>query len=151
MTTHKSDAVTSGIMPDYTRAGVVLCRHCEYTTTADVASGDTIQLVPVPKDANVLDVHINVSDISEGINSCNVGYGGDADAFLANVAFSTDDVFSMTGESNTYGTGSVGFLHKFTADDTVDLAFQGTHTLPTSSVIRCVVYYKMVGSISDET
>ena len=48
MTIYKSDAVEAGIMPDYSRAGVVLCRSGKYTATAATTmSGNTLQMVPI--------------------------------------------------------------------------------------------------------
>ena len=162
MTTHKSDAIDT-IMPDYLKAGVVMCRSAEFVTEDDsIVSGDTLQMVPIPKDAKVLRLDLYYSALPAGFTGEDIGYGGDPDAFI--------DALAMTGASlktypgcwvrSSWATGDVikirdnpvGLLHTFTADDTIDIAFQKAPTkIPTSQHIKMSVWYKMTGTISDET
>ena len=154
MTTHKSDAVTAGIMPDLSTAGVVLCRSAEFVTSDDsVVSGDTIQMVPIPKNAKVLSVKVYYSDLPDGFTGADVGYGGDTDAFMTTIPVTGDNFQFWPGGSYDNDAAAVGvFLHTFTADDTIDIALGGGPTkIPTSQHIYMSVQYKMVGSISDET
>lgn len=154
MTTHKSDAVQAGIMPDFAQAGVVLCRSAEFVTDDDsVVSGDTIQMVPIPKNAKILAIEVYYSDLPDGCTGTDIGYGGDGDAFLKTIPVTGDNFVRWPGSS--YDNNAVGvdsFLHTFTADDTIDVALTSAPTkIPTGQKIYMAVYYKMVGSLSDET
>jgi|GEM_PF-1743573 len=147
MATHTTDAVDAGIMPDFrVPAGVELNRHVIFTTADDsIVSGDVIQLLPIPKNARVIDVSIS-ANILAGCTDCDVGYGGDANAFHDDIDLIAASVFNMSA-------GDVaGFLHKFTADDTIDLTLNktGATKVPTSTIIYASVTYKMTDSIADE-
>jgi len=147
MTTHTTDAVDAGIMPDFrVPAGVTLNRHVIFTTADDsIVSGDVIQLLPIPKNARVMDVLISAA-LPAGCTDSDVGYGGDADAFYDGISILSTTVFTMN-------SGEVeGFLHKFTADDTIDLTLNktGATKIPTSTIIYASVTYKMTDAINDE-
>ncbi len=146
MTTHTTSAVDAGIMPDFrVPAGVVLNRSVVFTTEDDsIVTGDVVQLLPVPKNARVLDVSISAT-LPAGTTGCDVGYGGDPDAFHDGADLVDGTVFDM-------GSGDVaGFLHKFTADDTIDLTLNKAPTkIPTDTVIYASVTYKMTDAIDDE-
>ena len=146
MTTYSSDAVNAGIMPDFrVPAGVVLTRHVLYTTASDaIVSADVIRLLPIPKNARVIDVVISAV-LPAGCTGCDVGYGGDPDAFFDGLDLLTTAVYNMS-------SGAVaGFLHKFTADDTIDLTLNKAVTkIPTSTIIYASVTYKMTDAINDE-
>jgi hypothetical protein len=159
MTIHKSSAVTSGIMPDMgAPAGLVLCRSTSYTTVNDnIKTSDTLQMIPIPKNAKILRVEIYHTSLPAGSTGSDVGYGGDPDAFL--------DGIDMTGANlriwpSIKGNGPTqhafrnlaGLGHTFTADDTIDITFNKLPTkIPTSQNFKMVVFYKMVGCISDES
>ena len=163
MTIHKSDAILPGIMPDFLKAGVVLCRSAEYVTEDDsLVSGDTLQMVPIPKNAKVLRIDLYYSALPAGTTGCDVGYGGDPDAFIAALAFTGASLKTYPGcwIRSSLATGDIveirdnnaGFLHTFTADDTIDIAFMKAPTkIPTSQHIKMSVWYKMTGTISDES
>lgn len=153
MTTHKSDAVQAGIMPDFAQAGVVLCRSTEFVTSDDsIVSGDTIQMVPVPDDAKVLGVQVYYSALPAGVTGCDIGYGGDTDAFMATVPMTAANIKSAYLGQTAGFQNTAGFLHTFTADDTIDIAIVKAPTkIPTSQHIYMSVWYKMTGSLSDET
>ena len=146
MTTYSSDAVNAGIMPDFrVPAGVVLNRHVIYTTASDaIVSTDVIKLLPVPKNARILNVTISAL-LPAGCTGCDVGYGGNPDAFHDGLDLLTAAVYNMSA-------GDVsGFLHKFTADDTIDLTLNKAPTkIPTSTIIYASVSYKMTDAIADE-
>lgn len=160
MTTHKSDAVTAGIMPDFNQAGVVLNRSAEFTTADDsIVSGDTIQMVPIPKNAKVLRVEVYHSDLPDGTTGANIGYGGDPNAFIATYPMTGAGMicwpgaFAMGGDATGANyDNTAGFLHTFTADDTIDIAIGSAATkIPTNQYLYMSVYYKMTGTIADET
>lgn len=148
MTTHKSDAVTAGIMPDFAQAGVVLCRSCEYTSDAVIACGDTIQLVPVPKNSKVLMIQLAYNTVEAGATGCMLGYGGDTDAFNDGLDLTADNVKMLMPAKASYA----GFLHTFTADDTIDLALPSVagDITAAQAKISCAVWYKMTGVLDDE-
>lgn len=153
MTTHKSTAVTKGIMPDFARAGVVLSRRAKFVSSDDsIVSGDTLQMVPVPKDAEILGVQVYYSALPAGFTGCDIGYGGDTDSFMATVPMTGSNIKSAyMGQTAGY-QNVAGFLHKFTADDTIDIAFIKAPTkIETSQHINMTVWYKMIGSLEDET
>lgn len=162
MTTHKTDAVKAGIMPDFLKAGVVLCRSAEFVTEDDsVVSGDTLQMVPIPKNAKVLELQVYYSDLPDGVTGCDIGYGGDSDAFIQTLPMTGQNIKKYPGCWGRQNPGTadmknmdnpVGLFHTFTADDTIDIAFTKAPTkIPTSQHIKLSVWYKMVGVISDET
>lgn len=154
MTTHKSTAVQAGLMPDFAQAGVVLCRSAEFVTADDsVVSGDTIQMVPIPKNAKVLALTVYHSTLPDGTTGGMVGYGGDANAFLSGIDMTGDNMHNWPGCSFDNNAAAVdSFNHTFTADDTIDIAIGSAATkIPTGQKLYMNVFYKMVGSISDET
>jgi len=149
MTTHKTDAVTAGIMPDFAQAGVVLCRSGSiYTADDSIVSGDTLQMVPIPEGAMVLQVQVYHSDLPDGTTGCDIGYRGNADAFAAAVTVTAADWKVFPGNALE---ANDGFRWVFTADDTIDITFGKAPTkLPTASYLRMNVWYKMTGVLSDE-
>lgn len=151
MTTHKSDAVTAGIMPDYAQAGVVLCRTAEFVSSDDsIVSGDTLQMVPIPKNAKILQLEVYYSALPAGSTAVDVGYGGDTDAFLVTVPMTAANIKRWPANSCVL-TNVAGYLHTFTANDTIDLAFTKLATkIPTSQHLKMAVWYKMTGVIDDE-
>jgi hypothetical protein len=151
MTIHKSSAVDSGIMPDATKAGVPLVRTGFITTANDaIVSGDTLQMVPVPKGAKILDVIVQAA-LPTGFSGEDVGYGGDPDAFMdaANLnSVSGAGYQSMVGGKQA----TAGFLTIFTHNDTIDIALKkAPKKIPTSTTIKMAVYYTMTGTIVDES
>ena len=153
MTIHKSDAVVAGIMPDFAQAGVPLCRSAEYVTDDDsIVSGDTIQMVPLPANAKILRVEVYYTALPSGTTGCDVGYGGDADAFMDGVNMTGSNVKVWPAGIGDNAFKSVaGFLHTFTADDTIDITFNKLETkIPTSQHIKMTVWYKMTGVLDDE-
>lgn len=153
----KSDAVTAGIMPDFAQAGVVLCRSAEYVTSDDeIVSTDTIQMVPIPDGAKILRVEVYHSALPAGTTGTDVGYGGDKDAFMDGVDMTGANIrlwpsLRGTGPTITSFRATAGFLHTFTADDTIDITFNKLGTkIPTSQHIKMTVWYKMTGVLSDE-
>lgn len=152
MTTHKSAAVTAGIMPDFAQAGVVLCRTSDFEAADDtITSGDTVQLVPIPDNAKILKIDLFFSTLPDGTTNVQLGYGGDPNAFSL-VDMTGNNVRTWPSSLTRHPqTLMVGFNHTFTADDTIDIAFDQLDTkLPTASKIVMNVWYKMTGVLADE-
>lgn len=154
MTIHKSNAVISGLAPAHSYAGVTLSRSAEFVTSDDsIVSGDTLQMVPIPENAKVLGLEVYYSALPAGTTGCDIGYNGDSDTFMAGVDMTAANIKTWpTGIADNAFRNTAGFLHTFTADDTIDIAFTKLATkIPTSQHIKMNVYYKMVGVIADET
>lgn len=154
MTTHYSDACKTGLMPDYSRAGVTLCRTGIYTCAAQdvVLSGDTIQMVPIPKNAQILDIKFiakknNGTLDFAGATHAHIGDGASSSRFF--VGFSIGSV-TQVQLFHAGNFAAVGYTYD-EGDDTIDLAVRSAATvLETDAVFLMSVYYKMAGSISDE-
>lgn len=154
MALFKSDAVVAGIMPDFSQAGVVLCRSAQYVTVAkEIFSGDTLQMVPIPEGAKILQVAVYYSTLPAGTTGCDVGYGGDPDAYLVTVPMTGDNMQCWPQSTYRNKAAAVSrFLETFTADDTIDIAFtkSGATKIPTGQKIYMSVWYKMTGTLKDE-
>jgi len=146
MSVLKSDAVTAGIMPDFAQAGVLLCRTGSYEIST-AAAGATIQLVPVPKDAEIVDVMIRTEIPAAGsasVATLEIGDGSDNDRFFSLLTG------SATKHTNLYGgSGNVGFMKIYDTDETIDAYIDSA--MGTGFTIYLKAVYKMRGSISDET
>jgi hypothetical protein len=158
MTTHKSDAVQAGIMPDWAQAGVVLNRSTEYTVSdSSLVSGDTLQLIPVPKGAKILRIELFHNACPAGVTGSDLGYGGDTNAFFGSLTLTGEKFEIYPGQqqnahTTVYFGKTDGFLHTFTADDTIDLTFPSAPThIVTNTDFKISVWYKMTGTIADET
>jgi hypothetical protein len=154
MTVYKSDAAQAGLMPDYSRAGVVLCRSAEYTVTTEPISGDTIEMVPIPKNAQIINIMIENSSLNQwaSLATMQVGDGDDTDRHF---------LWPFTGVVNQvdfYGCNTLQRLktgtymvHTYSQNDTIDFYFNGTmNSDVTGCSIAMHVFYKMEGSIADE-
>jgi hypothetical protein len=149
MATVYSDAATSGVMPDHALAGVVLCRSGNYTATADLAAGTVIQMVPIPKDAIILDIAVTLFN-----NACdghiNVGDGSSNNRFIDTCPMCYH-TYRLVGQLDAAGLGvEKNHQYKYTAQDTIDIVTE-TSDLASGAILRLDVYYKMAGSITDET
>lgn len=154
MTTHQSDACASGLMPDYSRAGVVLCRTGMYHCAAQdvILSADTLQMVPIPKNAQILNIQIMAKKAAgtldlAGCTGCHVGDGASPTRFF------DDASLGGTTQHELFHSGkfaAVGYTYD-EGNDTIDIAFTKLATvMETDTVIIMNVFYKMAGSISDE-
>jgi hypothetical protein len=154
MTTLKSDAVTDGIKPDYSRAGVVLCRTGMYHAAAqdEIISGDTLQMVPVPKNAQILDITITAKKAGgtldlAGATGCHVGDGSSSSRFMDDVSLGNVRMLNMRTDGKPQ---AIGYTYDEGAD-TIDIAWTSMATvMETDTVIVMNVFYKMAGSIADE-
>ena len=157
MTIHKSEAVQAGIMPDYAQAGVVLCRTCDFEAADDsIVSADTLQMVPIPKGAKVLRLEMFFSDLPDGTTAVQLGWRAKPTGFGETIDMTGVNVYVWPqslaeAQCGNVGGGRAGFNHTFTADDTIDLAFDNMDTkLPTLTKIVMNVWYKMTGTLEDE-
>ena len=145
MTVIQSAAVVAGVMPDYARAGGVLCRFGTYTPTTDKAAGTTIQMVPVPKNARIIDMHVTLASCTS-FGTFDVGDGSDTDRFF-------DGIDTATNADNNYtlhvdGTSN-GANYKYTANDTIDVVVVDS-LMADKTRLDVTVWYTMADTIADE-
>jgi len=148
-------------MPDHARAGVVLNRTASYSPTTDViTSGDTIQMVPIPNNAKLLRVEMYHTAMQADITNIDVGWGGDVNGIFSDINPTAERFHTYpTGQpalgatcTLTYYANTAGFLHMFTADDTIDIYFYTANTsMETNENFQMSVWYKMCGTVADET
>lgn len=155
MTIHKSDAVVAGIMPDDARAGVVLCRSTEFaggSSSYNIITGDTLQLIPIPKYAKILRIDLYHGSATQTVDA-DLGDGGDPDRYIASIGMSSAQVRVWPADTATCtGAAVTGFLKTYSTQDTIDLTFNTYSGSATKTFnIYCSVWYKMTGSIADET
>jgi hypothetical protein len=143
--TVQSEAVKGGLRPDDRRAGFVLCRTGYYKAAAALDANSVVEMVPVPKGAQILDIHMNVSDSGAG-RTFDVGIGGAVDKFLDGVDPSSGPI-----KTDMHEDGDAAYIenYQFTEDDTIDVKWLGD-TLEQNQVIHMNVFYKMGDTIDDE-
>jgi len=158
MATQKSAACIAGYGPD-APDGNVKCRIGTWTFTDDgaAADGDVLQMVPVPKGAQIIDILIAWTDLTGG--TMEVGDGTTADRFFDGLT--ADDVgrVSMFGGFDNSGAAAEGVCegevkanlgYEYTVADTIDITLTGA-TVAASDEITMMVLYKVQGGIADET
>jgi hypothetical protein len=147
MTTYQSAAVISGVMPDYARAGGVLNRYGTYTPAAALAEGSTIEMVPIPKNARIIQINILLAS-HDCIGTYDVGDGDDGDRFMDGIAAVTGgaaQVFDLFADGST-----AGINYKYTSQDTIDIVVKES-LLSAKTRLDMTVQYTMCGTIADET
>ena len=149
MTIYKSDAVSSGLMPDYSRAGVVLCRTGTYVTTTDnMVSGDTIQMVPIPKYAMILDIHAYCSAKISNATGVHIGDGASTCRFFDDASWGDLNYLNLLTDGKPT---AIGYTYD-EGNDTIDITLATAVTkVVTSTRFTMHVWYKMTNAIKDET
>ena len=161
-TTVQSTAVIAGLMPDHCiPAGVVLSRTGTYTATAALDANSVVELIPMPKGAQLLDLQIAHSALGAG-RSIDVGTGDNVDSFFDGSSVvaagqkrwgcAVGGTTANTAEAIVHGVDLLAatWPYEFTANDTIDAKILGD-TFPEDGVITAVALYKMEGAIADET
>ena len=146
MATRQSTAVKSGLMPDYTLPGMVLCRTAKFTDK-EMTSGETLEMVPVPKGAKIVDINFAIdSATGVGCSEAEIGDGASQGRFFDGLSLTAVQAFALAGEGVP---GSIGF--QFTVDDTIDIFIGKAATgVATGNNWVMNVFYKMAGSLEDE-
>jgi len=149
MTTHQSDAVVSGIMPDHALAGNVHFRYASLTTADDdMISGDTIEMLPIPENARIIGMVFKSDTDIPGADDTDVGDGGAQNRFFDGITLgAANRIFELVVDGVYAGVG-----YKYAQDDTIDIYLQKAATkVPTGSVFELLVIYNITGTISDES
>jgi hypothetical protein len=144
-TTYKTAAVNSGLKPDFgTPAGMVISRSVKHTLTKNMGSLDILQLIPIPKGAQIIDLIFVASCTSEC--TMDVGDAASTARFLKSIT----SVKAHQLHRPNADAGMAGFMFQYTEDDTIDLKIL-TSSMDSASAVGLTVLYKMAGSISDES
>jgi hypothetical protein len=145
MATFRSDAVKAGVRPDDLRAGVLLTRVGLYAipSSSKPAVGDVIQMVPVPKNAKVIDVHVTTDGTTTSNAKVHCGDGGDSDRYAASMAV-------KTAAHVSYLVDKVALAVTYSADDTIDLTIASAAPDTAGKYLQVIAQYVMEGTIADE-
>jgi len=151
MATKTTTAVDAGIMPDNMLAGGLLHRTGSYeVATTALAADDVIQMVPIPKGAMIVDIHVwVVSATSHG--SFDVGDAGDVDRFFDGLSGHMAAGSAVDYNATQHADGScAGVNYTYTADDTIDVTWLQSGCAIGTRIVLGVIY-TMTGTIEDES
>jgi hypothetical protein len=155
MATVQTTAVIAGVRPDANcPAGVVLSRSGLFTLAASdgdataLASGDVIEMVPVPKGAQIIDIMLEWTDLDSSSGpTMDVGDGDATNGYLDGLDITAAGKATLT--AGTFVAYSIG--KEYTAADTIDCIICDHSPDASSGTIKMVVLYKVEGAIDDET
>ena len=119
--TKQSTAVASGLRIDDRKPGVVICRTGDYEADAAYDANSIVQMVPVPKGAQILDIQMYISDSGAG-RTFDVG-----DDTLVDRFFDGIDPSSGPIRKSLIPDGDAAYIdnYEYTADDTIDVKWLG--------------------------
>src|SRR5512135_3418591 len=121
MATVTNTLVGSGVQPKYLETGVWAIQ-CTQAIASNAASATTYELFYVSAGCTVLDVMAKVTPaMSTAASKINLGYAGDADAYLATNALDSAWTARATGAGLFVTTG-------FTADTKITADLDGAAT-----------------------
>lgn len=161
MSTLKTDAAKANYGPDFPD-GNVKARIGLWTYDDDGAAvaDDVIQMVPLPKGAQIIDVIVEWTALG---SSCtfDVGFtGGTVDLFFNGLDGDATNGGRASFYGGFYGTASLTYDlcsmanknvgYELSAADTVDILLIGGD-LESADEIKMIVLYKVEGGIADET
>ncbi len=141
-----SGAVLAGTMPDANSpAGMVLCRTETYTVDGASDANSVVQMIPVPKGAQILDIQVYIADAGAG-RTCDIGDADTVDRYFDGL-----DVSSGPLRKSLVADGDAAYIapYEYEADDTIDVKWLGD-TLEDDQVITMTVFYTMGGTIADD-
>lgn len=131
------------------KSGDVITVTGQYTYSSALANGDIIQMVPVPKDAKIVNWILSTTDADTNGTptvTYDLGDGGDQDRFAAGLTTGQTGGNAVASSGRTVTTSSgvinVGLGYKYTEDDTIDIVIAaGPATGATSGTIVLSVTY----------
>lgn len=138
-------AAVSGTMPTPAGAGEVVCRSAEFTTdgTTTVATPATINMLPVPKGAMIVDIQFYTTDTGTA-TVADIGDSVDPDRFWVDLDTASAAVLTSLWQDGA----ATGVGHVYAADDVISVVLDTS--LPVSSTVYMNACYKMMGAIGDE-
>lgn len=120
--------------PKYLEEGVV-ARSAIYTFVAAQSAGDVIQMVPVPKGCQIVDVWTNWQ-LGGGALTVNVGDGGSTGRYNASLS---SNVANVQRSNNGLG-------YSYSVDDTIDIVVGTATSASAAGSVRLTVLYSMDAS-----
>lgn len=130
-------------------AGAVVCRSAKWEHASEEVTGNTtenaiVEMVPVPKNAYILEVSGYIEDLGAATKTVDIGDGTDPDRFFTALDGHTADVILA---DKTHTAGGVGYVYP--ADDTVDVLVRNA-TIAVNQTLVLDVCYKMINLAEDE-
>jgi hypothetical protein len=141
--TIQSTAVLSGLKPDDRIPGALLCRTGIHSVVSAGDANSVIQLVPIPKGARIIDIHVYIADAGAG-RTCDIGDGGSTARFFADLAVNAGPL-----RKSLKINGVTVAPYEYTADDTIDVLWK-VDTLEAGQRVMMNVFYTMGDVIADE-
>lgn len=149
MATIRTESVISGVAPDRTDGSVnAVWGEWSYNDEGGGAINDVIQMVPIPKNAKIIDILVEWSDGFAGSSTFDVGDGDDDNRFYDAVDNSTNDGrISLAG--GTKGGSAIqegpltsmsGYGYVYTSADTIDITVEGAAAAAGDAFTMCVLY-----------
>jgi hypothetical protein len=140
--TFQSVQVTRGDPPKTPRNGGTITVYGEYEILAALVVDDVIQMVPIPKGARILDVHINTDELDSDGTPEMVLDVGDTDG-----TDDTDRYIDGTAASPVLArmNNIAGFGYEFLANGTIDIHVEtAPETGATSGTLKLVATYELI-------
>lgn len=121
MATLTAAAVASTVQPKETHQHVIAV-HSTYELTAALAGADVIQMVKVPKGAQILEIQLATDDLDTGAALVlDVGDGGDPDRFIDGSTIGQTGGSARLGSGVAAATAAGSFGYTYTTEDTIDV------------------------------
>ena len=155
MATVRTEAVLADVAPDRQNGQVqVVWGHYSYADEGAVAINDVIQMVPIPKDARILDILVEWNSTWDAGSTFDVGDGDDDDRFLAAIAMANSGRMSLFGGLSNgaeidEAINASGLGYTYSAADTIDITIEGA-AADTGDTITMAVLYVCEGGFDDE-
>lgn len=141
MATHQSDKVDAGIQAKETNQHVIAV-HAEFELTAALADNDVIEMVKVPKGAQILEIILGANDLDSATTVViDVGDGDDPDRFIDGATIGQAGGSARLGSGVAAATNDEAFGYVYTADDTIDVTIEAGPTTASSGFITLTVLY----------
>ncbi len=120
--------------PKYIENGMVV-RSAQYTFVAAQSAGDVIQMVPVPKGAQIAGLVVQYAlATGAAITQGSIGDGGSAARYMGTLSASLAGVV-------TYMTSGLGY--SYSVDDTIDIVVGTATSASVGGTVRVTVTYSM--------
>ncbi len=134
--------VPASFIESNSQGGKLRVAYDSYAITADLASGDIIHMVKVPKGARVYEVYLAFADLDGSGGTLDVGWAAngsdavDADGFIVDLDVTSAGTATMSADL----ANAAGFGKEFAAETTITITTDGD-TDATSGTIKLAVFY----------
>lgn len=110
------------------------------TGNPNLSTGDVIQMMKVPRGANMLSVVLIVDQLSGGNYTFNIGDGLLATRYFTSLSSGSTSAMFI---GNNAAANMSGIGYSYSADDTVNITVGTATTATASGVLRLIVSYTM--------